>query len=359
VSRTPHARRVAELAILLTALRETAGLTFAALAAATGLSETTLKRASCGTDVPQEATVTAYLRACSAGTDAERLLMRAWRAARAEQRGKLAHLQAPAVENIRTQADLSAALAAAYEEAGAPSLRVLRERAGTEGTAGTFLLPKTTAWRIIRRTGRPTDWRQCAAFLRACGITGPRLDLWHQAWDRAQSHTVRTPEATAAIERRLAAHARARQSVEPLQRLLVALPADITRDVIARAMHDATSAVVARNGAPLPGTTPAQHLAFLLQSYRAVEDHRAPHDAGIDTVMVTDDGHLFVSQIKHSGQPGPPLTGAAVPTNSPPPAPRTAPAARALLPISPQRRIIRLHPDNTHATITVPVREPA
>jgi hypothetical protein len=141
VSRTPHR---AVLAPLLTALRESAGLTYAALAARTAsmsVSATTLKRAVGGIDVPQEATVIAYLRGCNADAFTEQVLMAAWRAARAEQRGRLASLQAPAVENIRTPADLSAALAAAYEEAGAPPLRVLQEHAGTEGTAGSSLLP--------------------------------------------------------------------------------------------------------------------------------------------------------------------------------------------------------------------------
>ncbi|MGW7359980.1 hypothetical protein ACWGI0_25960 [Streptomyces sp. NPDC054802] len=305
MSRTPLSRR-AELTVLLTALREEASLTYAALAARTAaadrrVSETTLKGSVTG-PVPQEMTVVAFLRACDADTDTERLLMKAWRAARAEQRGRLALLHAPTVENIRTRADLNAALVAVYEEAGAPSLRVLRDRAGTKGTAGTSLLPKTTAWRIIRRRGWPTDWRQCAAFLRGCGITGPRLGLWRQAWDRVQSHTVRSPEATAAIERRLAA--RARQAAEPLQRLLTALPADIAADVVARAMHDATSAA-ARNGAPAPGTTPAQRWAQLLESFRKVEAYRTPHDARPDFVRHTPDG-WFIAEAKHSDPPGPP-----------------------------------------------------
>jgi hypothetical protein len=140
------------------------------------VSETTLKRAVSGPGVPQEATVTVYLRACNASADAERLLMGAWRAARAEQRGKLAELQAPAVENIRIGADLSATLATVYEEAGAPSLHVLRERAGADGIAGTSLLPKTTAWRPSSavEAGPPTG----ASAQRSCVAAASPVPGW-------------------------------------------------------------------------------------------------------------------------------------------------------------------------------------
>ncbi|MFJ8078869.1 helix-turn-helix domain-containing protein [Streptomyces sp. NPDC096176] len=302
MSRTPHTHR-AVLASLLTALRESAGLTYAALAARTArmsVSATTLKRAAGGIDVPQEATVTTFLRGCDADAFTEQVLMAAWRAARAEQRGRLASLHAPAVENIRTPADLSAALAAAYEEAGAPPLRVLQERAGIEGTAGSSLLPMTTAWRITcRKARRPTDWRQCEAFLRGCGITGPRLNPWRQAWDRAQSHTMRSPEATAAIERRLLNGARARRVAEPLQRLLAALPTDAAKDVVDHAIRDAAAMLAARNGAP-PPTNLHDRMLLLPQ-----EGRPAPYDTGVDFIRI--DGRMTeVMEAKRFGRSDPP-----------------------------------------------------
>jgi hypothetical protein len=104
-----------------------------------------------------------------------------------------------------------------------------------------------------------------------------------------------------------------------LQRLLTALPADITRDVVARAMHDATSTAAARNGA-VTLVSQAQRMVHILESYRAVEDHRAPQDAGTDAVMVTDDGQ-WVIEAKRSGKSGPQDALGVAPTPSPPPRP--------------------------------------
>ncbi|MFF3547517.1 hypothetical protein ACFYXD_37510 [Streptomyces platensis] len=113
----------------LTALKERSGHSFAQLASNSrttggadgigGVSATTLKRVVDLKDVPGERAVIAYVRACSVG--GEREALRLWRAARAEDRGHLGRLRAPDVDSIRTQADLAAALAAAYERAGAPS----------------------------------------------------------------------------------------------------------------------------------------------------------------------------------------------------------------------------------------------
>lgn len=191
--------RRAELAALLAALREAAGLTFAELAAGTAqlggaaVSAATLSRAARCETVPKESTVLAYVRACGGGIDQEYTALRLWRAARTEERGVLARLQAPSVTNIRTPADLTAALAAAYEAAGAPPLRTLQQRAGTDNVKGDSLLPLGSAWRIIHLEGHPADWTQCAAFLRGCGINHRRMDRWHQAWMRAAANTEPAP----------------------------------------------------------------------------------------------------------------------------------------------------------------------
>ncbi|WP_430378164.1 helix-turn-helix domain-containing protein [Streptomyces sp. B1-3] len=196
----PAGPRRAELAVHLEDLRRTAGLTFAELAAATArlseedlgaeISAATLKRAARCEVVPREDTVRAFARACGVDFLDEHHTLRLWRAARAEERGKRAALQAPSVPNIRTFADLVAALAAAYEDAGAPPLAVLQQRAGTRAihgdvVEGAVLLPTTTAWRIIHRKVKYVGWDQCAAFLRACGHSHRRLEKWRQAWTRA------------------------------------------------------------------------------------------------------------------------------------------------------------------------------
>ncbi|MFE1781251.1 hypothetical protein ACFW9F_01320 [Streptomyces sp. NPDC059506] len=173
-------------------LKKRSGRSFAQLAAnsrivggADGIgavSATTLKRAVDLKRVPGERVVTAYVRACGVGGDQEALQL--WRAARAEDRGLLGLLRAPEVDSIRTRADLAAALAAAYERAGAPILRVLQERAATAEASGPVLLPRTSAWRIARRGGRPATWKQCEAYLRGCGIPARHMTRWKEAWER-------------------------------------------------------------------------------------------------------------------------------------------------------------------------------
>ncbi|MFF7858788.1 hypothetical protein [Streptomyces sp. NPDC007904] len=175
----------------LLVLKERSGCSFAQLASnsrtmdGTTVSATTLKRVvdlKTVPTVPTERAVVAFVRACGVGGEQEAL--RRWRAARAEERGILPTLRAPAVDSIRTHADLNAALAAAYERAGAPALRVLQERAATPGMAGQVLLPLKAAWRATRREGRFTAWYQCEAFLRGCGIPARDMPRWKEAWQR-------------------------------------------------------------------------------------------------------------------------------------------------------------------------------
>lgn len=179
-------------------LKERSGCSYARLASnsrttggtdGTGsVSATTLKRVVDLTKgVPVERAVTAYVRACGVGGEEEAL--RLWRAARAESRGRLAGLREPHVDSIRTRADLSAALAAAYERAGAPALRVLQARAADAGVAGHVLLPLSTVWRTAGRRGLPATWKQCAAFLRGCGVPARHMGRWEEAWERAVGRT--------------------------------------------------------------------------------------------------------------------------------------------------------------------------
>ncbi|MFF7369804.1 helix-turn-helix domain-containing protein [Streptomyces tricolor] len=205
----PGSRRRARhhdgLTVLLRALKARCRLTFTELAARTAVlkdittvSATTLKRAADGDILPQEHVVTAYARACGPTAEEEREALRLRRAARAEARGILATLQAPAVRSIRTPADFDAA----YERAGAPPRRVLQERATTDEQDGALLLPLTTLWRITRREARPATWEQCAGFLRGCGIHPRRMGPWREAWQRIHTATrAEQPEPTPASHR--------------------------------------------------------------------------------------------------------------------------------------------------------------
>ncbi|MHA4818218.1 helix-turn-helix transcriptional regulator [Streptomyces aculeolatus] len=197
----PTRYRAALLSTYLDELRCTAGLTFADLAGRTGalggpysaVSSATLKRAATCRPVPKETTVVAFARGCGASDKEEHTVLELWRQARVEERGRLHQLQAPAVDNIRTPADLTAALAAVYELAGAPPLRILQQRAGTTphpanstGWREVFRLPLATVFRIVNRQCRCPTWEQCEAFLLGCGTSGERaLGQWRQAWQLA------------------------------------------------------------------------------------------------------------------------------------------------------------------------------
>lgn len=146
------------------------------LAAKTGLSAATLKRATSGRTVPAETTVMAIVAACGGGLYLS--MGRLWLAARIADRGKLAQLTKPALPQfIHGRRELSAALEYLYEAAGAPPLRRLAELAG-----GTHLLPVSSASRIVSRQALPVSRQQMIAFLTGCGIT-ERLDVWGDAFE--------------------------------------------------------------------------------------------------------------------------------------------------------------------------------
>jgi hypothetical protein len=310
-------RRHTDLVRALTWLKEDSGLTFDELAARTTVSASALKRAAgLHAAVAPEHVVTAFVRACGAGADQEPVVLKLWRAARAEQRGILATLHAPAVTAIRTGADLTAALAAAYERAGAPALRVLQERATTDDTDGALLLPRTSAWRITRREGRPTTWTQCAAFLRGCGIHPRRMPAWHDAWTRTQNPTPA-----------------ARRPNAPLGPLLLTERVHLATSTTSKRTYLAPPTGAATDGnwtAPLPradraclpgeeraltrffdGLAPAERHTVLaagltrLLTTRARRNGTAP-DTAVDAITVSDDGTLHVIQAKHYGDTAPP-----------------------------------------------------
>lgn len=147
-------------------------------------SAATLKRTASGENVPRWPRTLDFCVACFAATsvdprpvpDTEKL-RGLWLKARMEERGAL-RLKKPRPEYIADQADLSQALSALYEHAGAPPLREVQARAG-----GAVHLPLSTLARIVGREALPADERQFLAFLTGCGLQGQaRQGKWRMAW---------------------------------------------------------------------------------------------------------------------------------------------------------------------------------
>jgi transcriptional regulator with XRE-family HTH domain len=171
-------RPFAHLAEHLIALRRAARLPQRALAQAANISRGTVQRAESGTAAPTSAVLDAYVRACS-GTQDDHARARLLRIrGRTVQRDRLRHLDAPAPSLIHTEDDLSVALAAAYERAGAPPLSDARL------TPGRRPLPRTTAWRIVKRKNLPSTLEQLVTFLIACGIGPAKQRPYVEAFHR-------------------------------------------------------------------------------------------------------------------------------------------------------------------------------
>ncbi|MCD9904223.1 hypothetical protein LUR56_37745 [Streptomyces sp. MT29] len=145
------------------------------------VSPATLKRAASGKSVPTFAVAMAFCVACMvhrrSGPFDVGELQDLWLRARMEERGTL-RLRKPKLEYIADTADLSQALRALYEHAGAPSLRRIQKNAG-----GAEHLPLTTLSRIIGRETLPVDLAQFKAFLRGCSVSSDEMqEGWVKAW---------------------------------------------------------------------------------------------------------------------------------------------------------------------------------
>ncbi|OIJ63434.1 helix-turn-helix domain-containing protein [Streptomyces mangrovisoli] len=378
-------RRHNDLVVFLTALKDSCQLTFAELALRTAeledtttVSATTLKRAIDARAVPQERVVTAFARACGASTQQERGAWALWQAARAEHRGILATLRAPSVPNIRTPQDLNAALAAAYERAGAPPLRVLQKRATTATIDGTVLLPLTTLWRITRREAQAITWKQCKAFLRALGAAHPyTVRLWREAFTRARTPGPAPADGPLTQSAKLARLATMHYSTKISTQFKVLLNcmtphevetaltigtaylttenlhptntpptydhiADVGRELflppspdssgsrergtVAPAHQATTAALSDGTGTPARKIFLSPALTHILRA-KARHNGTAP-DTGIDTVGLSEDGARLLLQIKHSTETTP--SGTSTSTARPPARPPSQPRARRL-----------------------------
>ncbi|MEU2867097.1 helix-turn-helix transcriptional regulator [Streptomyces mirabilis] len=312
-------RPFAHLAEYLIALRRAARLPQRALARAANVSRGTVQRAESGTAPPSLAVLDAYVRACS-GSPADHARARLLRTrGRTAQRDRLRHLDAPAPPLIPTEDELGAALAAAYERAGAPSLSDARL------TPGRSPLPHTTAWRIVKRRKLPPTAEQLVTFLTACGISPaeqrPYIDAYHRITaDRGTRPLPPSRRRAGRLQRIPLSHggtdgppAFTDKISPPFQNLLTVLsPEDV------EAVLTAGTARLFEERGRLNGTATAvpEWLATTALVGHGIDPAR---DSGVDLVTRTADGHTTIYQVKHhQRRPGPPPKQTSASTTPPP-----------------------------------------
>ncbi|MEW2490882.1 helix-turn-helix transcriptional regulator [Streptomyces sp. NPDC048411] len=320
------------LAEYLRLRRQSTGMTYQELARLTGLSPATLKRAASGAVVAKHTTVEAYVEGCGGGPGAVRDAGELWRRARIEERGRLAQLHAPRPEFISDAADLSRALEVVWEQAGAPSLRDIRDRSGNP-----LALPVSSAARIVNRDAIPADEQQLKAFLTGCGIPPEKRTAWTAAFAKAGSTAAATaaqglPQEWTAPDRQVAWRRLLRTASAPTSgaappgagpgasasdqvwgRLVELLPPAALEEAIASGMQIYLASEAARNGKTL----------------------HAPASWQPDMLAVHDGKYTVIEVKSTSNPPGrPPAGGAAgIPSHRPPgsgghPTARTEPRPR-------------------------------
>lgn len=182
-------KRNARLAAFLRMRRSRVNATYADLAELSEYSRQTLQRAaSGGSTVPPWPVVESFVNASHSSSDTGADLARSirhaknlWRKARYEQRQmtRPPRADAPVLGLVRDEADVAAVLVELYEQAGAPSMKEMEERA-----AGNGRLPHSTAHRIVTRKALPYSFDQFDAFLIACEVPVQRREPWHNMWIR-------------------------------------------------------------------------------------------------------------------------------------------------------------------------------
>ncbi|MFJ8113056.1 helix-turn-helix domain-containing protein [Streptomyces sp. NPDC096132] len=172
-------RPFAALAKHLIGLRRAARLPQRALADVAAISRTAVQRAESGIAAPSPSVLDAYVRGCRASPEdlARARLLR--RYGRITQRGRLRSLRAPSPALIHSADDLGLALAAMYEQDGAPALREFSRRVTHRPP-----LPVTSVWRFVHRKGLPASTEQLVTYLMACGISPAEQRLYVRAYQR-------------------------------------------------------------------------------------------------------------------------------------------------------------------------------
>ncbi|GGV72176.1 hypothetical protein GCM10010277_84780 [Streptomyces longisporoflavus] len=374
------ARPFAELAGYLSSMRRAARLSQRRLAAAAAVSRGTVQRAEAGLLAPSTDVLDALVTACGGDRASQNRARTLRTRARTAQRDRLRALQAPAPDLVRTADDLGAALAAAYERAGAPSPTAL-----TRPAAGRTAIPRTTAWRIIRRKALPASTEQLQTFLDVCRVSRRAQQHYRDAFEHILATRARR---TAPPRRHPAQPSHRRPTALALGRQGTGGPYDIERMAAAaepvikaltaqRALYDtnrlaaavlpalevlASDTAVRNTPAALAEGVQvfADGLAHLFRS-AGREAHRngaAPPDLiiatntlshGIDfddhDIAPTAGGRTMVFQLKTSQQHGP---------DRPPPAPTAAPAPQPPPPPGPGTHTTRPPhtPDSTQPSLT-------
>jgi transcriptional regulator with XRE-family HTH domain len=174
-------RTLSELALWLRSQRQTSGLTYAQLAARTGVSSSSLSRATKGERLPSLAVVEAFASGCDADARKAAAL---WRKARYNSVQRLEHSsdQVPIMpEYIHNFVQLHAAMLELYKKAGSPPLRWLEST--TAGRHGR--LARSSVSRVLRGQAIPRK-EFLVAFVRACNTNGRiDTDVWVAAWEQA------------------------------------------------------------------------------------------------------------------------------------------------------------------------------
>lgn len=173
---------VGKLAKALRDGRKSVGLSYGTLAERTReYSASTLQRAASGTGMPKREVVRAFAHACRLDVD---VVDRLWLDACRGSLGDAGAKQGPAPDLVRDFPDLSAALAELRLVSGAPSYRVMQNRARAVGLE----LSRSTAQRIARRRQVPGSAACLEAFLVGCEVPLRGRAVWLEAWSRAQQH---------------------------------------------------------------------------------------------------------------------------------------------------------------------------
>ncbi|MEU9272305.1 helix-turn-helix transcriptional regulator [Streptomyces sp. NPDC048251] len=169
-----------KLASALRKGRKLRGISYAMLSELTrDYSASTLQRAASGAVVPRREVARAFGHAC--GLDLEEI-DRLWLDAyRGRPRGRSGGVQAPLPHLIRDLPDLSFALSELRQTSGAPSYRVMQDRARKAGME----LSRSTAYRICARRQAPGSIACVEAFLAGCGMPSRQRAVWLEAWLRA------------------------------------------------------------------------------------------------------------------------------------------------------------------------------
>ncbi|GAA5216823.1 helix-turn-helix domain-containing protein [Streptomyces thinghirensis] len=173
-----------KFAELLRSLRRQAGWTYAEMAAETAVSAATLKRAASGKHLPNLTVTIQYAASCITRLpDPDALVgasvMALWQkaATAVDEAKRTGHRSTvlPKPQYVRDEGDLSGALRDAWAWSGRPSTRCVEKASNGQ-------VPRSTANVIVSARGVPRDFRQYAAYLRACRVTGKTLEPWIQAW---------------------------------------------------------------------------------------------------------------------------------------------------------------------------------